>query len=91
MASGGINMRNKRFILTAVSILLIVLMAFTAILVAADYKYVGSKKSNKYHYPDCRWAKKIKPSTLVTFTSAEEARSAGYVPCKVCKPPWQDG
>ena len=84
-------MRNKRNILFAISILLIVFVTLSAVLVAADYKYVGSKKSNKYHNPDCRWAKKIKPSNLVTFTSAEEARSAGYVPCKVCKPPWKDG
>jgi hypothetical protein len=30
---------------------------------AADYKYVGSANSNKYHYPDCKWAKKISPKT----------------------------
>jgi len=49
--------------------------------------FVASAKSNKYHYPDCRWAKKISPANLVEFNSAEEARKAGYVPCKVCSPP----
>lgn len=48
---------------------------------------VGSKTSNKYHYPDCRWAKKIRPERLVTFGSVEEAREKGYIPCPACKPP----
>ena len=47
----------------------------------------GSKNSNKYHYPTCRWAQKIYPNNLVKFNSPEEATKAGYVPCKVCKPP----
>jgi methylphosphotriester-DNA--protein-cysteine methyltransferase len=57
---------------------------------AADLKYVGSAKSNKYHYPWCEWALKIKPENLVKFESAKEALAAGYVPCKVCKPPNKD-
>ncbi len=56
----------------------------------AGYKYVGSNKAKKYHRPDCQWAKKIKPENMVTFNSAKEARQAGYVPCKVCKPPISD-
>lgn len=50
-------------------------------------KFVASASSNKYHYPDCRWAKKIKPSNLIEFDSPDEARKSGYVPCKVCSPP----
>jgi micrococcal nuclease len=57
---------------------------------AVDYKYVGSKSSDKYHFPDCKWAKKISPKNLVTFKTAQEAEKAGYVPCKVCKPPTKD-
>ena len=52
-------------------------------------KYVGSISSNKYHLPDCEWAQKISPSNQVWFASAEEARSKGYLPCKVCQPPSQ--
>jgi len=52
--------------------------------------YVGSARSNKYHCPWCRWAKKISPGNLVTFRSVKDAKSQGYVPCKVCKPPAQD-
>ncbi len=54
-------------------------------------KFVGSKTSNKYHYPDCRWAKQIRPENLVTFSSAEEAREKGYVSCPECKPPKSSG
>ncbi len=50
-------------------------------------KFVGSKKSDVYHYPDCQWAKKIKPENLITFNSVEEAKAKGYRPCKVCNPP----
>jgi micrococcal nuclease len=57
---------------------------------AADFKYVGSKKSSKYHYPTCKWAQKIYPQNLITFKSAKDAQAAGYVPCKVCKPPLTD-
>jgi hypothetical protein len=49
--------------------------------------YVGSKTSNKYHYPDCKWAKMIPPERLITFKSVEEAQEAGYKRCPVCKPP----
>lgn len=48
---------------------------------------VGSKKSDKYHRPDCRWAKKITAANLITFRSPAEAKAAGYTPCKTCKPP----
>lgn len=46
--------------------------------------------ADKYHYPDCKWALKIKSENLVTFKSAKEALAAGYVPCKVCRPPTKD-
>jgi len=83
-------MRRKRLFIGVLSIFLIFAIAATSILIAAEYKYVGSKKSNKYHYPSCRWAKKIKPNNLVTFQSAKEAQEAGYLPCKVCRPPLKD-
>jgi micrococcal nuclease len=50
-------------------------------------KFVGSIKSDKYHYPDCQWAKKIKPENEIWFTSSEDAGSQHYVPCGVCHPP----
>jgi methylphosphotriester-DNA--protein-cysteine methyltransferase len=52
--------------------------------------YVGSSQSNKYHLVECKWAKKISPKNLVKFKTVAEVKKAGYVPCKVCKPPTKD-
>jgi hypothetical protein len=49
-------------------------------------KFVGSITSNKIHYPDCKWAAKIKPDRLITFPSIAAARAQGYIPCPVCRP-----
>jgi len=49
--------------------------------------FVGSIKSDKYHYPSCSAAKRIKPENEIWFSSSEDARSHGYVPCKICNPP----
>ena len=73
-----------------ISIILLVIFSVVCLSFASDYKYVGSAKSDKYHYPWCEWALKIKSENLVTFTSAKEALAAGYVPCKVCRPPTED-
>lgn len=83
-------MRRKLRITMVITILLILAFVAASILLAADYKYVGSRRSNKYHYPWCQWAKKINPHNLVTFRSVKEAQEAGYIPCKVCKPPLKD-
>jgi hypothetical protein len=53
-------------------------------------KYVGSNTSNKYHYPDCKWAAKIHPKKLRTFSSVKAARKQGYISCPTCGPPRQD-
>ncbi len=80
-------MLTKKTLLLAV--LCAMLMSAT-ILAALDHKYVASKASDKYHFPHCEWAKKIKAENLITFETAKEARAAGYLPCKVCKPPAWD-
>lgn len=46
--------------------------------------YLGSKNSNKYHLPTCRWAKNIKPENRVCFSSEDEAKLKGYQPDKNC-------
>lgn len=48
--------------------------------------YIASANSHKFHYPTCRWGKKISEKNKVTFTSRSDAISQGYEPCKVCKP-----
>jgi len=54
---------------------------------SSDGPFVGSSKSDKYHYPTCSAAKRIKSGNLVTFSSSAEARAAGYSPCSICHPP----
>jgi len=49
-------------------------------------RYVGSTTSNKYHRPDCSYAKKIKPENRIYFSDVWAARDAGYLPCKACNP-----
>ena len=49
--------------------------------------YVGSIKSNKYHFPTCRYAKTILPKNKIWFTNIADAQTAGYVPCRGCNPP----
>lgn len=51
-----------------------------------DKVYVGSKESDKYHKPTCRYAKNILDSNQRWFSSAEDAAAAGYSPCGTCKP-----
>ncbi len=48
--------------------------------------YIASANSHKFHYPTCRWGKKISEKNKVTFKSRSDAISHGYEPCKVCQP-----
>jgi len=75
-----------------VSLLLgVCLLSFSGIGLSQESKvYVGSKNSNKYHYTWCKWAQKINPQNKVVFDSVKQAQAAGYIPCKVCKPPIKD-
>jgi methylphosphotriester-DNA--protein-cysteine methyltransferase len=80
-------MKNRR---RAIILSIIFLFLFAAIFAAfaQPAEFWGSKKSDKYHYPTCEWAQKISPSNLIIFKSPEEARQAGYIPCRVCNPPF---
>jgi O-6-methylguanine DNA methyltransferase len=49
-------------------------------------RYTGSDSTNIYCYPSCRHARRTTARHEVRFHSAEEARDAGYRPCKVCRP-----
>ncbi len=42
-------------------------------------QFVGSKNSNKYHHPDSRCAKQIKPENKRCFASLDETKAKGYV------------
>ncbi len=51
-----------------------------------EYMYVGSKNSDKFHYPSCYHVNTILEKNLVTFKNRDEAVKAGYKPCSVCTP-----
>jgi len=55
--------------------------------VSSQRVFVGSTKSNKYHYLTCSSAKAIKSENKIWFSSSEDARAKGYVPCGKCHPP----
>ncbi|TAL49071.1 hypothetical protein EPN83_02235 [Patescibacteria group bacterium] len=46
---------------------------------------VASKNSDKYHFPWCSGAKRISAENRIVFSSAEEARKAGFSPAANCK------
>lgn len=49
-------------------------------------KFVASSDSDKFHWPDCRWAKKILSENEVWFDSSDDAIAAGYGACGTCNP-----
>lgn len=77
--------RVKLPVLLAVFLMLLLVLA-----PALCAEYWGSSESNKYHYPTCRMAKKIKPENKVVFESVQQARQKGYQSCGVCNPPTSD-
>jgi phage FluMu protein Com len=48
--------------------------------------FIAYYASDKFHFPDCRWAWKIKKENRINFENREQALKAGYKPCRVCKP-----
>jgi micrococcal nuclease len=50
--------------------------------------YMGAKNSTIYHQPNCSLIRKVNPLDRKMFNSVKDAVNAGYVPCKICKPPY---
>jgi hypothetical protein len=46
--------------------------------------YVGSKNSDKLHFPWCPGAQRIKEENKIWFSSLEKAEAAGYQPAGNC-------
>ena len=55
-------------------------------LAAGGVRFMGSDSTHIYCYPSCRHARRTSPRHEVRFRSAEEARAAGYRPCRICRP-----
>ncbi|RPJ55052.1 MAG: SH3 domain-containing protein, partial [Dehalococcoidia bacterium] len=52
----------------------------------AGAAYVGSDKSDKFHYLNCSQAQKIKDENRICFSSKSAAIAYKYIPCGVCNP-----
>ena len=50
----------------------------------ASFPVVASKSGSKYHLLDCPGALQMNPENRIEFSSAEEARAAGYAPAGNC-------
>jgi O-6-methylguanine DNA methyltransferase len=49
-------------------------------------RYSGSDTTHVYCYPTCRHARRISAAHQMWFASEAAARTAGYRPCRVCRP-----
>jgi flagellar biosynthesis protein FlhF len=48
--------------------------------------FVANKNSDVFHHPDCKWTQKIKSKNMITFSSAQAAEAAHFMPCQDCRP-----
>lgn len=55
-------------------------------LVRSGARFHGSDTTRIFCYPTCRHARRVTEAHRQVFRSETEARSAGYRPCKVCRP-----
>ena len=55
------------------------------VITAEEKLYVASVKGNRYHFPWCSGAQRIKKENKLWFSSKEAAEKAGYTPAKNCK------
>jgi len=53
---------------------------------AHGVRFTGSDTTGIFCHPTCRHARRTGTTHRVEFASEQEARSAGYRPCKVCRP-----
>lgn len=75
------NVLNPFVLLTVVALLVLSVAA------VAYGEIWGSVKSKSYHLASCRYVKKTWKGYRIRFDSVADARTAGYKPCEVCKPP----
>jgi len=49
-------------------------------------RFVGNVALGIYHLPTCDWVDRMSKKNRVGFSSASEARSHGFKPCRICSP-----
>lgn len=65
-------------------LMMLALAAWPAFAQGTAPAFVGNKESKVFHLPTCRLVAKIKPENKVWFANRDEARKAGFTPCKIC-------
>ncbi len=55
-------------------------------LAAKGVRYEGARSTGIFCLPGCYTGRRMKPESHIYFGSEQEARAAGYRPCKVCRP-----
>ena len=50
----------------------------------SNHKYIGNPKSRRFHSAACPYARKIKTTNRIEFSSKWDAFQAGYAPAKEC-------
>lgn len=53
---------------------------------AREYRYVASRKSDKFHTLQCSYAANINKENRIYFETRNDAIAAGKDPCSRCKP-----
>ncbi len=48
--------------------------------------YLATKKSLRFHRPECRTVRNRPQSELIRFETRDEALNQGYAPCRNCRP-----
>lgn len=71
---------------TSLGVLVCLLVILLLVGACGEGKYVGSARSDIYHKPRCKWARKISSYNEIWFEGKEDAKSKGYRACKVCRP-----
>lgn len=51
-----------------------------------EKNYVGNKRTNSLHRPNCKILDKIPEKNRIIFNNRADALKIGYIPCKICKP-----
>lgn len=48
--------------------------------------FVANKNSDVFHHRNCKWTRKIKSKNMISFSSAQAAELADFLPCQDCHP-----
>ena len=78
----------KKFIAATLALIILATVTVFAAPPLFDTPYIGNSNPDRlrFHRRDCSSVNEMNPEHQVPFNTREEAISAGYVPCKRCKP-----